>query len=417
MVGFAVASARWLGAEGKGELTLIITAGAVVGSLLSLGIPQALTAWVARDDLGVKDALALGLPFVLALSFFLALIVRPMGPGLAPAITLLWLSAGMTAYEYVVVALAVGSGDLWPPLVLRLLGGGLLVLAFSAAWLLAIAPTMANAVALYFGITALGVSLALVSLLRRTGPALDPWSRRLREVRPLLAFGFSALPALLLGVTNYKADVLLLGSLSGAAEVGVYSVAVSATLLAGLIPAALAQALTRGFGVADDPGVLLRRGMQASIMAGLATALVIALASWFLVVPVLGREFAQASLLIAVMAPFAGFFSGAQVSSSYFYNTLRRPVLQSAVIGTTATVDVILVLALAPTYGALGAALASAVGYAAGSAANLILCSRTSGVRIRDLVVSSPDDLRWMWTTGLRLLDVREGRVSDAHSL
>jgi len=404
MVGFAVASARWLGPAGKGMLTVVTSAGFVGASILGLGIPQALTAWVSGDRLSVRDALAMGLAFAGVVAIITGLVTRLPLLASVEAVALLWLSMGLVLFEQVSCGISNGVGDLMPQLLLRIVGGGLQVVVMAAAWLAAVPASLSAALAGYYIPGALGVLLATFMLYRRN-PGPRKSARELAAtVGPLAAFGMVVMPAQLLSVTNFKLDVLVLGALSGASEVGIYSVAVSATLLVGMLPSAFGQALTRTFGESKDPTPSLKRGIHASLVAGLVSAVVLAGASWLLIPAVFGRAFAPASTLIAIMLPGTALFATVQVSFPYFYNHLKRPIVHSLVIGVTAAVDVGVLIVLAPRYGATGAAVASAFAYLVGSGLNLFVTARASNIPLLELVVPRNEDLVWMARTTRRWL-------------
>lgn len=394
MVAFAVVSARWLGASGKGELAIITTAGLVAGSILSLGTPQALTAWIAQDSMSVMRGVLLGtaVAVVLGVSLF---VVGLMSEPDSVAFTLLWLSASTIVFEQVMTGISAGCGDLVPPLLSRWIGGGSQVLLVLGALMLGVTPDVPAAAVLYYLLALAGIGIAIGALLRRS------YHRQVHDVsiesqiRPLLAFGIRAVPGQILSMSNYKFDILLLGVLATSVDVGTYSVAVSATLLVGVIPAALGQALTRSFGSDLEPTVRLRRGFQLALFAGLLTALVIALGSPLLVVPVFGAEFSSVTQLIVIMVPFTALFATVQVSFPYFYNRLHQPLIQSLVIGVTAAVDLILVVALAPKNGALGAAIASAAAYGIGFIVNAVMTARGAEMHVVRLLVPDADDVRW----------------------
>lgn len=399
MVGFAVASARWLGPAGKGVLTLVTTGGVVAGSVFGLGVPQALTAWVSRDRLTTREALFIGVVFAALVTVVLAGVARLGILPSTPAWQFLWLATGVTLFEQAVSGTSNGAGILTPQLLLRSVGGGLQVVAMLVAWLIAFPPTLGAVLSAYFVPGLIGVTVALVALVRQRPEREAQPKVMLASLGPMAAFGLAVIPAQLLSVTNYKLDVLLLGALSGTEAVGIYSLAVSATLLVGMLPSAFGQALTRTFGTSDDPREALKRGMHASIVTGLGSAVVLAAASPLMVPLVFGSGFAPASLLIAIMVPTTALFATVQVTFPFFYNHVRKPIVHSLVIGVTAAIDVVLLLLLAPRMGSVGAAIASAVAYTVGAALNVGVTARASGLKVTELVFPTREDFAWMART------------------
>lgn len=412
MVAFAVASSRWLGPSGKGELAIVTTAGVVAGSLLALGIPQALTAWVARDRMSVRRAIVWGTVWAAALSVFLLLATLIMRPG-SIALGVLWLSVGVFAIEQTMSGVSAGSGDLIPPLISRWVGGGAQVALMSAALVLGLEVDIASVSVAFYVLGLIGVVVAIVFLVGRSGSVGRPVEASRQSNREdavgLAAFGLKTLPGQILSMTNLKLDILLLGWFATTAAVGIYSLAVSATLLVGVLPAALGQALTRSFGTDSDPTVRLRRGFQIALFTGLVSGAVIVILSPWLVPIVFGEAFSSASSLIAVMVPFTAAFATVQVTFPYFFNRLHRPLIQSLVIGTTAAVDVVLVILLAPRYGAMGAAAASAIAYGLGFVVNVVITARGAEMSIRQLMVPDREGIAWAMAAGRRALRLGGG--------
>lgn len=411
MVAFAIFSARWLGPAGKGELALVTTAGVVAMAVIGLGIPQALTVWTSSGRLSVQESVLVGALWSAVLAIVLG-IVGAVLPVNTLAIRMLWLSVGVGMIEQVMTSVSVGAGDMGPMMISRVLGGGSQVVFLALAWVIAFPANVKLAVWIYYALAMIGVAVALSALWVRShkrgsgGPSL---SRVRGEARGIFGFGLKVVPVQVLAMANARLDVLVLGALAGTAAVGIYSVAVSATLLVGMVPAALGQALTKSFGSDENPVRQLRAGIQIALVSGLAVAIGIAALSPWVVPLVFGRAFSSSVLLIAVMVPFTAVFATVQVSYPFFYNHLHRPGVHSVVIGATAAIDLGLLAVLVPSMGALGAALASAVAYAIGAALNLAITSRATGLSVLELTVPSRDDLKWMFerTKALMMLPGR----------
>lgn len=398
MVAFAVFSARWLGPAGKGELAMVTTAGVVAMAVIGFGIPQALTVWTSSGRLTVQESIIVGALWsgVLAVAVGLAGAFLPTG---SLAIRMLWLSVGVGMIEQVMTSVSVGAGDMRPMMISRVLGGGSQVVFLVLAWVLAFSPNVRLAVWGYYALAMVGVAVALVALWlrsRKRGSGAPSFGRIAGQSRDLFVFGLKVVPVQILAMANARLDVLVLGALAGTAAVGIYSVAVSATLLVGMVPAALGQALTKSFGSGDNAIGQLRAGIQVALVSGLTVAIGIGVLSPWLVPLVFGHAFGSSVLLIAVMVPFTALFSTVQVSYPFFYNHLHRPVVHSVVIGTTAAIDLGLLALLVPSMGALGAAIASAIAYAIGAALNLGITSKATGLSIAELTIPSRDDLKWM---------------------
>lgn len=409
MIAFAVVSARWLGPSGKGVLALVTAAGALGSVVLGLGVPQALTTWVARGRLTLRDALVGGSSWGVVVTILLALVASAL-PLSDVVVSFLWLAIGAVLVEQVMSSVAVGAGDLFPPLFSRLLGGGSQVVFMLAGLLLGWRPSISTVIAFYYGLALVGVVVAGALLVKRAGvpkkKSTSEGGGLVAEAPHVLRFGVELMPSHILALANSRVDILLLGWIAGSAAVGIYSLAVSATLLVGMIPAAVGQALTNTFGSEAEPVHQMRRGVHASLVLALLTAAVIALSAPFAVPVVFGSEFADAAWLIIIMAPFTALFSLNHVTYPYFCNHLHRPLMPSMVSGVTVVLDIVLVGLLAARYGAGGVAVASAVAYGVGAIVNLSVTAKGAGIPMTSLVLPDADDMVWLLERGRALIGV-----------
>jgi len=169
---------------------------------------------------------------------------------------------------------------------------------------------------------------------------------------------------------GYRAELFVLELSTGVAAVGVYSIAMQAAEALWLIPAAIATAIT-GTVVHDqeaDARRLVRMSAFKSLLyTGAAAAIVGGAGPW--VIPLLfGDDFEQAARPLALLLPGVVLYAPVTVLVVYFSVRHARPHLSLVVAIAAAAVTTVLALLLIPRYGMEGAAVASALGYAAGSA-------------------------------------------------
>lgn len=406
MVAFAVVSARWLGPAGKGEFSVVSTVALVAASLLGLGLPQALTTWVSNDRFSVREGLFAGYVWAIACAG-LILVVSMLLRVETLAIRVLWFTTGALLLDQTMTGIAVGSGDLKAALSYRVLGSGSQVAFMAAGLVLGLTPSIPVVTIVYFGIAGLAVVVVSSGMVRRTGGRSAErfeFANLVKQMPALAGFGLRAIPAQLLAMANMRVDIIILSGSVTSAVVGVYALAVSATLLVGMVPAAVGQALTRGFGLGDDPIARLRLGLQSSLIFGVISGAILALVSPFAVPLVFGRGFAPATEYIWIMTPFTAVFSLVQVSYPFFYSQLHKPLIHSVIVGITVAIDVLLVAVLAPLYGGMGAAVASAVAYGVGALVNVVVLAKVTGLGVRGLMVPHADDLRWIWRHSLSIM-------------
>jgi O-antigen/teichoic acid export membrane protein len=192
--------------------------------------------------------------------------------------------------------------------------------------------------------------------------------------------------ALLLGAVQvvnligYRIELFILEWNDGVAAVGIYSIAMQAAEAMWLIPAAIATAIT-GPAVHDDEAdasKLVRRSALKGLVSTGAVALVVGAASPWVIPALFGSDFDAAARPLALLLP--GVVAYAPVTVLVVYLSLRhgRPNLSLAVAGVAMTATAAAALALIPRYGVEGAAGASALGYAVGSALAWLLFRRVA---------------------------------------
>ena len=210
-------------------------------------------------------------------------------------------------------------------------------------------------------------ALTLVFLFRKDTPA--PWELRPSkpQVRELLSDGWPLMISTVLIVINMRIDQVMMGSMLGDRQVGVYSVAVRLTELWYFIPIILQSTLMPSIVRSGESSRdLLDRRMHSlyRLMSGLAYLVIIPM--WIVadrvVLLLFGEAYMDAVpmlrwLLITVL------FVNLGLARTAFLTTMNwtRLHMVSSVLG--ALINVILNLILIPVYGGMGAVFASVVAY------------------------------------------------------
>jgi O-antigen/teichoic acid export membrane protein len=145
-----------------------------------------------------------------------------------------------------------------------------------------------------------------------------------------------------------------------------------------LIPAAMASAITAPV-VHDTPAGaarLIRSACLKGLLYTAAVAVVLGVAAPFVIPPLFGDDFRGAARPLAFLLP--GVVAYAPVNILVVYISIRcaRPRLSLfvSIVGLVVTTAASVVLI--PPYGASGAAVASTIGYAAGTVAAWIIFER-----------------------------------------
>lgn len=390
-----ILAARLLGPNGRGELAVVQMLPTLLASLAMLGMPEALTYWVARD--------------------------RERGATLLTSATLVCVAGSLVAAPlgYVLIG-AVLEGDVVDesrqylallavfPLVhlahhpLRSLGRFMAWNAFRLApglgWLVLLLihrlgdrPRPADLAMQYLLVlTALIVPTILVAR-RRIG--IGAPSRA--ATRRLLAFGLPAAATTVPQALNLRLDQVLIAAVLPAEDLGLYVAAVAWSGAVSPVVSAMGSVLLPRVASADDAAERRRLiGQSGRIGTLLAVVLAVPLVAVTpIAVPVLfGSAFSSA-------VPSALVLVGANVMLTVAYilgeatRGLNAPgrVLVAEVAGLLATV-IGLVVTL-PSIGIMGAAVSSVLGYAVVLATLAVGLSRSTGASPLELLVPSRADV------------------------
>ncbi|GAA4196047.1 hypothetical protein GCM10022219_22090 [Microbacterium oryzae] len=398
--------ANGLGAVGRGEVAAATAPLMLCVAGLTVGMPEALTYFVARMR-AISTGTVIRALIVSAVaggfgSLAIALLAMVLADGDRQLATLISLCAlgvvpalitgccrgiarGRQKWRLVVAEQLVGAAT-------RLIGlAGLLTLDM-------LTPATAAAV-LTLG-TFTGV-LPYLALLKRenTEPTRVPSGE-------LVRFGLTIWPGAVAGVLLSRIDQALFLPLSTAAALGVYAVAVSLSDVSRVFNAAVRDVIfARESAATDDTSLGTASRLSTLITAFMS--IVVAIGVAVLAVPLFGQDFAEVPLVVVIL--LAGVIVGNPGSVVGAGVAARgRALLRSLAICIGVVLNVVLLLILAPPYGAVGAACAAAIANAVTGQTVLLLSRRVIRVPARDLLFPRRGDLSLLVTMARGLL--RRGR-------
>lgn len=209
-------------------------------------------------------------------------------------------------------------------------------------------------------------------------------SERVRS-KSVLRYGLHLWLAELAWVGFQAVDQVLLGALSGAAAVAQYEASWRIATVAGLvglsISAAVAPRLAAGGRTATSER-LVRQSLQRLLVFYIPLAGVLAIAAPALLPALLGEEFAPASDVLVVLAPFIALAGAAPLlSESIDYLGIGhvRKWLALAAVLTNLVLDLILI----PRLGIIGPAIATDVAISIYVVGLFVICVRHLGIAVR----------------------------------
>ena len=205
-----------------------------------------------------------------------------------------------------------------------------------------------------------------------------------RRGRAILTLALVMGAVQIVNLVGYRVELFVLDHYEGLSAVGIYSIAMQAAEAMWLVPAAVATAVT-GPAVherVDRAAVLIRDACARGLLYTVLIALAVGSLAPFVVPFLFGDDFRGAVRPLALLLP--GVVAYAPVSILVVYLSVRRgrPKLSLLVSGVGLLVTAAMSFVLIPPYGAAGAAVASAIGYAAGGVAAWISFVRLAGLTL-----------------------------------
>jgi len=363
--------AHWLGAEGVGQLAVINVAVATIVQLGSFGLPSSNTYFIAQDQARFRAAalnslmFALGVGSILAVALSAIASVRPDWFGVNSA-RLLNIAAISIPFQLITliglnILLAVGKVRQFN--VLDLVSQSFVLINAVFVWLL-IKGDLGTLV-LWNTITSVFVSLVIALLLVISAKSLaqSKWRADIALLRRMITYGLKFHVSILAGAIIIRADLLVVNHFRGAAEAGVYSVASQFALLLMLLPGVIATLLFPRVTSEQDA-----RGETTCLVTRYTTFIMfvccLSAVPLSLLLPlVYGVAFYDATGLLWILLPGV-YLMGLESVLVQHFNALGLPKAILLYWVATLVLNLVLVFALVPRFGAQGAAIASTLSYA-----------------------------------------------------
>lgn len=392
---------RALGPDGRGQVAFVLTMAMLVSQLSNLGVQSAVMNFGGRDrkllpslaGTSVALSLLLGAAAIGVVTLLIA-IFPAVGGGVDP--TTRWIALGcvpILILAYYLYMLALVEYRFAVANIVILLGP-----IGNAATNGILAATghlsVRNAVIAW----AAGQTLGLVLIVWYVHVGLGSFGRADRRLaKRMVGFGLKTHAGQIGMVGNYRLDQWILGAVSGARALGLYSVAVAWSEVLFFLPNALATVQRPDLVRADGKEASRQAsiGFRAGTLLTLVSAVFLIAAAPFLCVTIFGSDFHGSIRDLRILA--LGAFGIAAIKQlGTALTSQNKPLLETAGIlvafAVTAVADVILI----PSHADLGASIASVVSYTAGGLVMAALFVRALGAKPTDLLPRR-SDVSWFW--------------------
>jgi O-antigen/teichoic acid export membrane protein len=412
---------RALGPEGRGEVVFLAAIAFFTSMLASAGIEES-NANFAASEPHLRRALATN-------SVVLALLLGALGVVVVQGVIAAFPAVAGPSTSGLRLLVFAFIPVLLLNLYLRwLVRADYAFAVTNIAWLVSpVTNVGVNGLLALLGLITVGTAVATWLAGQAAGTLIYVWyvSRRLagfghpdpRLMARELRFGLKTHAGRVMLLGNWRLDQWLLGAISGARELGLYSVAVAWTEALSYLPTAV-KFVQRPYLVRAAPRDAVRQAAIAFRLAMLVTVVLmlgVILAAPILCVTFFGEQFSGSIVQLRVLVIGAL----GMLALTILGNALvaqRKPVLSSVALGAGFVCSLVLDILLIPPYAGTGAAVASAIAYTTAGAIMSLFFIRALGAEVRDLVPRG-SEVRWLITNAREKLRPTRSRRPETPSL
>ncbi|SOC89755.1 Membrane protein involved in the export of O-antigen and teichoic acid [Curtobacterium sp. 314Chir4.1] len=386
--------AHALGVTGRGEVAAATAPLLLATALATFGVPAAVTYTVARFPgaarrVARRGALVLtGTGAVVAAAI---VVLRGFFAGGDPTIGALVVLAAAALVPTLLVALlqAVAAGAHRWRLVTAERGTTAGVRLGALGALAALGGLDVRSAVVVLAVAPLFGALAYLPL--RSGAAPQDTEADRARTRTLVSYGSRVWVGSIAGILLTRLDQALLTPLSGAVELGLYVVAVNVADIPLVVSNAVRDVSFSADAADGDDARMLRASRLSTVTTVLVSAALAASAPWWLPL-VFGAEFRAALpaclvLLLATAVGAQGTLAGVTLSAR------GAPGRRSLSLAVACVVNLVLVVLLVPSLGAVGAAIGTVVGNGLSSSLNIVQVWRRHSIRPVDFYGLRRSDL------------------------
>jgi O-antigen/teichoic acid export membrane protein len=393
---------RALGPEGRGSVAFVLTVAMFVSQLSNLGVQSAVMNFGGRDRkllpslAGTSVAISLVLG---CLSMGIVALLIQLFPAIGGHVdpTTRWIALStvpglILAYYLYMLALVEYCFALANVVILL----GPIVNALTNLTLASTGHLSVRGAVVAWSAGQWAGLLVLIWYVHRRLASFGRADRHL--AKRMVGFGVKTHAGTLGMVGNYRLDQWILGSVSGARALGLYSVAVAWSEVLFFLPNAVATVQRPDLVRADGKEASRQAsiGFRATMLPTLISALVLIVAAPFLCVTIFGSAFEGSIRDLRILA--LGAFGIAAIKQlGVTLTSQNRPLLETAGILLAFAVTAVANVLLIPSHADLGASIASVLSYTAGGLAMAVLFVRALGARPSDLLPRG-SEVRWFWT-------------------
>jgi O-antigen/teichoic acid export membrane protein len=415
---FGILTARLLGPEGKGQLGVIINVAGLSAMIFSLRFERSVTYFLPKNKdllgeiilygliVGTTTNLCLYLFATLFYNFFYHVLLK----GISISIWILILISFSTyLWSFVNYLLA---GLMLFRIRAVFMGFSYLIKSIEVVICLGVFQLNLNELIFIMGSleTLLYLSI-LVYLFIRSEHKRFHFS----TFRDMFKYSAELFPGIVSDLVTLRIDVFFLNYFSGAAQVGIYTVAISMANVLLYMPTAVRNVL-KSYVAQNSKDEITPKLTRLLIVSMILVCMILVPFVVLLVIPVLyGEEFLYSRILFLILVPGTMFWGvHSLILSDLEGRGLPRKVSVISLI--TAILTIILDMTLIPLMQATGAALVSTITYGIGLILAVIIYRRIVKVRLSDLLIPKVEDLSFFPRVLFSIFNITRIRSSKVNS-
>ncbi len=390
-----VVTARALGASGRGSYVLAALVGSLAASTVG-GLQASLAFELSNrrskgSTVMIATALwagAIGATLAIALLLTGWLVAGSFPP---------WLLFGSVALPAVCVSSATMGAflGLSDPRSFNL--AGTIPVGFSLLMFIALVVFQRQSLIAFLAAWAAGQYLGTVWIVRKA------FAMRFRSLgqswsgtAAFLRFGLAGSLTTFLSFLNTRSDTFVVAMLLPKAQLGIYSIALVGAETLWFLSLAISIAVYGRIGslAAAESAALTARSLRHTVLVTVTTGVILWLLAEPMIMWLFGPEFRPAGPVLRVV--IFGIVGSGPVSLlvTYFTNQAGRPYISMWLAAVGAALNIALSVALVPSLGITGAALATTISYLAQGAVSLVAFHARTGIGWRAMLLVNREDLQ-----------------------
>jgi len=380
---------RTFGTEGKGAMTLLLLVPTLITVYLGFSIGEGILFYLGKKNISKKTfnntLLKLGIyfiPFFIIVYVMMYCFIKQYEYSIYPQLILLGLLFYNVILKYAIRGvLYFKVFNIVQILESLIVFSGLLVVVY---FKLHIESLLWAYVLSYF---TLNIYLYIATTNRISKSVLDV------SLRTIFKYSYKVHFFKILNFTESKFDILLIGYFLSVGDVGIYSIAVSITLIfQTIVQSSISSVLFPSLVNSNSENRIYQTIRYFKFSMFLAFVFLIcffASGKWF-IISFYGVDFSSAYIPMIILLIGALAKSPAACLNSYFKASGRPQELYKTSIYTV-TINIVLCFILIPKHGIIGAAIASTISYFMYGAIMLFKFKKTSNFTISNLMITKKD--------------------------